>query len=119
MENLQKDIKQRLRKVLDEMDKSIKDVSIDMDYSESKVKGLRTGNQQITPEIAIEFENIYFINASWLIFGRGEKFIPKFSIDEPKEKISNEQILELLETRESSLEDIKKEIELIKNSLRM
>lgn len=117
MENLQREIKVRLRKILDEMDKSIKDVTTDMNYSESKIKGLRTGNQFITPEIAIEFENRYFINASWLIFGRGEKFIPKFDIKEDKEKITNEQILKILQDRESFIEEIKKETELIKSSL--
>lgn len=117
MENLQKEIKQRLRKILDEIDKSIKDVSLDMKYTESKVKGLRSGNQFITPEIAIEFENIYFINASWLIFGRGEKFIPKFDIGEVKEKISNEDILKKLEERESFIEELKKETQFLKDSL--
>ena len=118
MENLQREIKVRLRKILDEMDKSIKDVATDMNYSESKIKGLRTGNQFITPEIAIEFENKYFINASWLIFGRGERFIPKFDISEDKQKISNEEILKKLEERESFIEELKKETLLLKESLR-
>lgn len=121
MENLQKEIKQRFRKILDEMDKSIKDVSSDMNYSESKVKGLRSGNQFITPEIAIEFENFYYINASWLIFGRGEKFIPKFDIGQSNEKtkLTNKEILEKLEFRDALIDEMKKESELIKSSLRI
>lgn len=120
MDNLQKEIKQRLRKILDEMDKSIKDVSLDMKYTESKVKGLRSGNQFITPEIAIEFENMYFINASWLIFGRGDKFIPKLNIQsEPQNRISNEEILKKLEERENLIQEIKDETKLLKDALNL
>jgi hypothetical protein len=119
MDNLQREIKIRLRKILDELNKDIKTVSKDMKYTESKVKGLRSGNQFITPEIALDFENLYFINASWLIFGRGEKLIPKFNIGQfdEKLKLTNQEILEKLKARDVFLDEIKKENELIKNSL--
>lgn len=117
MEDLQKEIKNRFRVVMTHLNLEIKDICDALGFGESKVKNLRTGHQQITPEIALQLENKYFINASWLIFGKGEMMLPKFDIDDSKVKISNEEILKLLTDRESFLEEIKKETELIKNSL--
>lgn len=117
MEDLQKEIKNRFRVAMTSLNLEIKDICEALEFGESKVKNLRTGHQQITPEIALQLENKYFINASWLIFGKGEMILPKFDIEEVKEKISNEEILKLLENRESFLEELKKETELIKSSL--
>lgn len=118
MEDLQKEIKNRFRVAMTFLNLEIKDICDTLGFGESKVKNLRTGHQQITPEIALQLEDKYFINASWLIFGKGEMILPSFDIGEKKQKISNEEILKKLEERESFIEELRKETLLLKESLK-
>lgn len=119
MDDLQKEIKNRFRVAMAYLNLEIKDICEALEFGESKVKNLRTGHQQITPEIALQLENKYFINASWLIFGKGEMILPKFDIGEAKEKISNEEILKKLQDRENLIQEMTEETKLLKNALNL
>lgn len=120
MENLQKEIKKRLRQALDYLGKSIDDVSEDTKFSKSKIKGLRSGNQFITPELSLLFEELYSINASWLLLNRGEMFIPSFDLDNKDTMIefSANEILQKLEDRENEIDKIRSEIAALKSNLK-
>lgn len=113
----------RLKTACASLNLKIDDVVKIMGYSASKLKSLRNANQTITPEIAMEFEVKLKINASWLIFGRGEMLITKMNLDsdlvnnEKSLKLSKNEVLKKLEDREKSIDFIKDEIEEMKKTL--
>lgn len=117
MDTLKNEIKERLKEALRELNLDIKKTAKKLDSTDSRVMNLRGGHQKITPDIALEVEDKLNINATWLIFGRGEMFLPpKMDIKKEEEELnkktmSNEDFIKYLRKRDKDLEEVKKELE--------
>ncbi len=117
---MRKDTAKRFKRFTQDVCSKYSEISDKMpNFSEQQIKDMANGNKKITPEIAVEFEEKYFLNATWLIFGRGDMYIPKFDlgIENNTKDMTNEEILETLEKREQNIESIRKEIQELKNKI--
>jgi len=86
------------------------DFAKDMGWGEQKVKFLANGRQNITPDIALELEEKFGIDPCWLIFGRGNMYPPKMSLDDEAIK-TDDEINDTLKLLKQEIADIKKEQE--------
>lgn len=109
----------RLREAFVKCNITTKEAAAQIKYPEQKIRDLKNGKQKITPEIALELENVFKINAVWLIFGRGDIFIPKFDLEKPNATIlSNDEILDTLKKREKEQEVILEELKQLRNDFK-
>jgi hypothetical protein len=111
-------ITKRLKKVIDKVGVEYKEFSEILEISHQKVKSMASGQQKITPEIALLIESKFGVNPSWLIFGTGKMFEGKLDIGyEYKYKLTDDEILfELIEkygTKEFK-KGLKNQLEMIK-----